>query len=134
MWCLKNDANAGAMAEHRYGAGKGTHDMVFLTMGTGLGRGHHHPGQALPRRQRDGRRNWARQADPEGAGGLSQGGFSGGLGKWGRNGSDSRERGERRAAKGAQITAAGNPGRAFDHGKGTWAWPRKEAMPWHAAS
>jgi glucokinase len=36
---LENDANAGAMAEHRYGAGKGTHDMVFLTMGTGLGAG-----------------------------------------------------------------------------------------------
>ena len=36
---LENDANGGAMAEHRYGAGKGTHDMVFLTMGTGLGAG-----------------------------------------------------------------------------------------------
>jgi glucokinase len=36
---LENDANAGAMAEHRYGAGKGTHHMVFLTMGTGLGAG-----------------------------------------------------------------------------------------------
>jgi glucokinase len=36
---LENDANAGAIAEHRYGAGKGTHHMVFLTMGTGLGGG-----------------------------------------------------------------------------------------------
>jgi glucokinase len=36
---LENDANAGAIAEHLYGAGKGTHDMVFLTMGTGLGAG-----------------------------------------------------------------------------------------------
>jgi glucokinase len=36
---LENDANAGAMAEHRYGAGKGTRNMVFLTMGTGLGAG-----------------------------------------------------------------------------------------------
>ena len=36
---LENDANAGAVAEHRYGAGKGTRDMVFLTMGTGLGAG-----------------------------------------------------------------------------------------------
>jgi len=36
---LQNDANAGAMAEHRYGAGQGTHNMVFLTMGTGLGAG-----------------------------------------------------------------------------------------------
>jgi glucokinase len=37
--CLENDANAGAVAEHRYGAGKGTHNMVFLTMGTGFGAG-----------------------------------------------------------------------------------------------
>lgn len=36
---LENDANAGAMAEHRYGAGMGTRNMVFLTMGTGLGAG-----------------------------------------------------------------------------------------------
>jgi glucokinase len=36
---LENDANAGAMAEHRYGAGRGCRHMVFLTMGTGLGAG-----------------------------------------------------------------------------------------------
>lgn len=36
---LENDANAGAVAEHRFGAGKGARDMVFLTMGTGLGAG-----------------------------------------------------------------------------------------------
>lgn len=36
---LENDANAGAMAEHRFGAGRGTRNMVFLTMGTGLGGG-----------------------------------------------------------------------------------------------
>ena len=36
---LENDANAGAMAEHRFGGGKGTRNMVFLTMGTGLGAG-----------------------------------------------------------------------------------------------
>ena len=36
---LENDANAGALAEHQYGAGRGTQDMVFLTMGTGLGAG-----------------------------------------------------------------------------------------------
>ncbi len=36
---LENDANAGAVAEHRYGAGQGCQDMVFLTMGTGLGAG-----------------------------------------------------------------------------------------------
>ena len=36
---VENDANAGAIAEHRYGAGRGTRHMVFLTMGTGLGAG-----------------------------------------------------------------------------------------------
>ncbi len=36
---LENDANAGALAEHRFGAGQGTSHMVFLTMGTGLGAG-----------------------------------------------------------------------------------------------
>ena len=36
---LENDANAGAVAEHRFGAGRGTRHMVFLTMGTGMGAG-----------------------------------------------------------------------------------------------
>ena len=36
---MENDANAGAVAEHRFGAGQGTRHMVFLTMGTGLGAG-----------------------------------------------------------------------------------------------
>jgi len=36
---LENDANAGAMAEHRFGAGRGSRHMIFLTMGTGLGAG-----------------------------------------------------------------------------------------------
>ncbi len=36
---LENDANAGAVAEHRYGAGRGFDNVVFLTMGTGLGAG-----------------------------------------------------------------------------------------------
>lgn len=36
---IENDANAGAVAEHRFGAGKGCRNMVFLTMGTGLGAG-----------------------------------------------------------------------------------------------
>lgn len=36
---LENDANAGAVAEHRFGAGQGVANMVFLTMGTGLGAG-----------------------------------------------------------------------------------------------
>jgi glucokinase len=36
---LQNDANAGALAEWRFGAGKGTRNMVFLTFGTGMGAG-----------------------------------------------------------------------------------------------
>jgi len=36
---VENDANAGAVAEHRFGAGQGCNHMVFLTMGTGLGAG-----------------------------------------------------------------------------------------------
>ena len=34
-----NDANACALAEWRYGAGRGTQHMAFLTFGTGLGAG-----------------------------------------------------------------------------------------------
>lgn len=36
---LENDANAGALAEWIYGAGKGYKNMIFLTFGTGLGAG-----------------------------------------------------------------------------------------------
>lgn len=36
---LRNDANACALAEWLYGAGRGTDNMVFLTFGTGLGAG-----------------------------------------------------------------------------------------------
>lgn len=36
---VENDANAGAVAEHRFGAGRGFNNLVFLTMGTGLGAG-----------------------------------------------------------------------------------------------
>lgn len=36
---LDNDANAGAVAEYRFGAGRGTSNMIFLTMGTGIGAG-----------------------------------------------------------------------------------------------
>ena len=36
---LQNDANACAIAEWKYGAGRGTKNMVFLTFGTGLGAG-----------------------------------------------------------------------------------------------
>lgn len=36
---LKNDANACALAEWKFGAGKGSSNMVFLTFGTGMGAG-----------------------------------------------------------------------------------------------
>jgi glucokinase len=36
---VENDANAGAVAEHRFGAGVGSEHMLFLTLGTGLGAG-----------------------------------------------------------------------------------------------
>ncbi|MBX7136420.1 MAG: ROK family protein [Oligoflexia bacterium] len=36
---LDNDANAGALAEYCFGAGKGCRHMAFLTFGTGMGAG-----------------------------------------------------------------------------------------------
>ena len=36
---LENDANACAVAEWRFGAGKGCENLIFLTFGTGLGAG-----------------------------------------------------------------------------------------------
>lgn len=36
---LCNDANACALAEWQYGAGRGTKNMIFLTFGTGMGAG-----------------------------------------------------------------------------------------------
>ncbi|MCM3115049.1 ROK family protein [Neobacillus sp. MER 74] len=36
---LQNDANACALAEWKWGAGKGTNNMIFLTFGTGMGAG-----------------------------------------------------------------------------------------------
>jgi glucokinase len=36
---LQNDANACALAEWKFGAGKGSQNMIFLTFGTGMGGG-----------------------------------------------------------------------------------------------
>lgn len=37
--CLMNDANACALAEWQHGAGRGARNLIFLTMGTGMGAG-----------------------------------------------------------------------------------------------
>ena len=44
---LQNDANACALVEWKLGAGRGTRDMIFLTMGTGMGGGVIDEGQLL---------------------------------------------------------------------------------------
>lgn len=36
---VEHDGNAGALAEFRFGAGQGARNMIFLTMGTGIGAG-----------------------------------------------------------------------------------------------
>jgi len=36
---IENDANAGAVAEHRMGAGRGTRHMILVAVGTGVGGG-----------------------------------------------------------------------------------------------
>ena len=36
---LDNDANGAALAEHRFGAGRGARHMVYIVLGTGLGSG-----------------------------------------------------------------------------------------------
>ena len=47
---LINDANAGALAEHRYGAGRGTDDMIYVRLSAGIGAGIITAGLLLPER------------------------------------------------------------------------------------
>lgn len=44
---LENDANAGALGEFRYGAGRGCQNMVYVTISTGIGAGLMINGQLL---------------------------------------------------------------------------------------
>ncbi|MCK4258597.1 MAG: ROK family glucokinase [Halanaerobiales bacterium] len=44
---LENDANAAAIAEHAFGAGKGTDHMIYMTISTGIGGGVIIDGQIL---------------------------------------------------------------------------------------
>ena len=53
---VENDGNATAWAEHRFGAGRGSPDLICVTIGTGIGGGMVASRRAVPRRLRDRRR------------------------------------------------------------------------------
>jgi glucokinase len=44
---LDNDANAGALGEYHYGAGRGAKMMVYITISTGIGSGIVYEGKLL---------------------------------------------------------------------------------------
>ncbi len=46
---VENDGNATAWAEHRFGAGRGSPDLICVTIGTGIGGGMVAVGFAVPR-------------------------------------------------------------------------------------
>lgn len=87
---LENDANAGAVAEHRFGAGRGCRHMVFITMGTGFGAGIIANGQLY---QRLCRRDRPRSAHTLRTGRLSQGRLRRRLGERRRHGASRLARG-----------------------------------------
>ena len=47
---LLNDCTAGVIGEHEFGAGKGIDDLVYITMGTGIGGGAYVDGHLLGER------------------------------------------------------------------------------------
>ena len=53
----ENDANCAALAEHEWGAGRGTRDFVMVTLGTGIGGGIVADGQLVRGQQRIRRRD-----------------------------------------------------------------------------
>ncbi|MBI1940643.1 MAG: ROK family protein [Acidobacteria bacterium] len=44
---LDNDANAGALGEYRFGAGRGVHSLFYVTLSTGIGGGFVYRGQLV---------------------------------------------------------------------------------------
>ncbi len=61
---LQNDANACALAEWRWGAGRGCRNMIFLTFGTGMGAGLILDGKLYSGRRQPG---WGGRAHPPGS-------------------------------------------------------------------
>jgi len=87
---LENDANACAIAEWKFGAGRGTQDMVFLTFGTGMGGGIIANGQLLGGRNSLGGECGHIRIAPDGPVGFGKAGSfegfcsGGGIGRIGR--------------------------------------------------
>jgi glucokinase len=97
---LQNDANAGALAEWRFGAGVGARSMVFLTFGTGMG-----AGLILDGRLYEGANDLAGEEGPLGYG--KQGSFEGWCSGGGIAGL-ARSEARRRLAEGKLVSFCGD--------------------------